>query len=1156
MAKRYTQDDLGVKDIYGGWRESAEAFGKVLDANNKKILAEADAVKKLRDANTKGQKAIDAEIIARRELKKLTDKAQVTDKAQLKLIQQENNLREKLRQTKSGERDATIRLQAEIQKETAAKRKNAKESLTQLNAYQRLTKATNDAQMKFKTLAAQYGVNDKRTRVARREFEKLDVKLRSVNNAARDGRRDVGRYGKALQGLRGNAMRVAAVFGAGAGLFGIIRSGTTTIIEYEQAQANLASVLGTTIKGTEQLSKQQQELGATTTFTAAEVAQLQTELAKLGFTQSQIQDMTESTLLLAEATGTELSDAASVAGATLRGFGLDAADTDRVVDVMAKSFSSSSLDMEKFKVAMAAAAPVAKNLGFSLEETTAMIGTLTDRGIDASSAGTGLRNMLLDSQKAGLTLTEALDKINNSTDKTATSFDLFGKRGATLGVILAENQEAVGDLTGKLENADGAAKKMADTQRNTLGGALKLLKSAWDGFILSMNEANGVGATLRKGIVFLADNLTTILSVLGKLTKAFVIFKTTMFALKMRDRYNEWRDYNKGLKDGEKGLKGATKSAKAFGTALKGIGLSLAITLVLELAAAWWDVATGAANAAKFQKLAAAAANKGNEQATEKVKNLQKIEKDRINEIRKMNLEREEEIKLIEEAKQATKDQLDLDIERVRQDKIAAQQAKVRAKEERETFFAAFPGGESAARALAATGETLGGGASTVSKSLNQLDAAVRRSAATEARAAAVLEVYRSALSGVGDELVELDIEQTQLGGSTRGTTGDIEEQTRALQELDDWVEQIRERDAEYQAELKDEFSQESDLIEKRLTERTTLLTDQLRNEEITQNEFNIRRLEAELETLNKLRALRILYGEDITDIDLEISQKQLEITNLLSQDIANAEADGLDKRKEQWQEFYEFLGGLADESFIQAQELSQERQNLLQQEIDAQQAVLDATRQAAQEGNANAQQSLKAEEEALEQKKNLLAEEQRREEVVQQLETFYNLVNSFISGGDNAAVAIGKATAQTFSVKAAGEALFNLAGSFAEGGYTGDGGKYEAAGIVHKGEFVIDKETTSALGLQGATMKDFKSDFMVNQLSGSAMLDTSVATANDNNLQIMMLQSELKGLRQDIKNKKEIEINPVMKKAMLIGMEIMEKEGNKVTKYNYMKRK
>lgn len=36
----------------------------------------------------------------------------------------------------------------------------------------------------------------------------------------------------------------------------------------------------------------------------------------------------------------------------------------------------------------------------------------------------------------------------------------------------------------------------------------------------------------------------------------------------------------------------------------------------------------------------------------------------------------------------------------------------------------------------------------------------------------------------------------------------------------------------------------------------------------------------------------------------------------------------------------------------------------------------------------------------------------------------------------------------------------------FATGGYTGDGGKYTPAGIVHKGEYVITKEATSRLGL------------------------------------------------------------------------------------------
>lgn len=40
------------------------------------------------------------------------------------------------------------------------------------------------------------------------------------------------------------------------------------------------------------------------------------------------------------------------------------------------------------------------------------------------------------------------------------------------------------------------------------------------------------------------------------------------------------------------------------------------------------------------------------------------------------------------------------------------------------------------------------------------------------------------------------------------------------------------------------------------------------------------------------------------------------------------------------------------------------------------------------------------------------------------------------------------------------------VSGGFADGGYTGNGGKYDVAGTVHKGEFVFTKEQTSAIGI------------------------------------------------------------------------------------------
>ena len=44
--------------------------------------------------------------------------------------------------------------------------------------------------------------------------------------------------------------------------------------------------------------------------------------------------------------------------------------------------------------------------------------------------------------------------------------------------------------------------------------------------------------------------------------------------------------------------------------------------------------------------------------------------------------------------------------------------------------------------------------------------------------------------------------------------------------------------------------------------------------------------------------------------------------------------------------------------------------------------------------------------------------------------------------------------------------AIAAIAGAFSEGGYTGAGGKYEPAGIVHRGEFVLPASSVNRIGL------------------------------------------------------------------------------------------
>jgi len=308
----------------------------------------------------------------------------------------------------------------------------------------------------------------------------------------------------------------ASVSGAFVGLFAaqklfqIMSDGVKTIKDFEQQMATVKAITGATADEFNKLEKSAKDLGSSTQFTASQVGKLQEEYAKLGFSTQEILDASEATLELATATGSDLAQSAKVAAATINGFGLEAKDTQRIVDVMAKSFTNSALDLSKFETAMASVAPVAATVGFSIEQTTASLGTLTDAGFDASTAGTALRNILLDTQKAGLTTSEAFEKIRNSLDPAATALDLFGKRGAAVAITLANNEEKTKDFATSLENAAGSAKQMAAVVGDTLEGDLKRLSSAFEGLIL--------GSTGTDFFRDLAQGATELITTLSDLT--------------------------------------------------------------------------------------------------------------------------------------------------------------------------------------------------------------------------------------------------------------------------------------------------------------------------------------------------------------------------------------------------------------------------------------------------------------------------------------------------------------------------------------------------------------------------------------------------------------------------------------------------------------
>lgn len=337
---------------------------------------------------------------------------------------------------------------------------------------------------------------------ANAERARLNVELKANRNALTDQQNAILKNNDALKknsgfvagvkkGVGQWATSLIGVTAAIAGVTKLVGDAVRIITDFEKANSKLQAVLGATNDEMKIMSSQAKELGASTAFTASQVTELQTEFAKLGFPVDDIQNMTESTLNAAAALGSELGEQAALSGAVLKQYGLDSSEAARVNDVLAKSASSSALDFQKLATALPIVGATANTAGVSLERTTALLGTLSDRGLDASSAGTALRNIFLELSKQGLTFEEAMSQINNATDKNAVAMDLFGKRGATAGVILAETGVSVGELEAKLIDAEGAAQQMADTMLDNLSGDVTKAQSAWEGFILSLEDGEG-----------------------------------------------------------------------------------------------------------------------------------------------------------------------------------------------------------------------------------------------------------------------------------------------------------------------------------------------------------------------------------------------------------------------------------------------------------------------------------------------------------------------------------------------------------------------------------------------------------------------------------------------------------------------------------------
>ena len=364
-------------------------------------------------------------------------------------------------------------------------------------------------------------------------YRELENEIRRVEKAHAEATRSTRGFLASLLSLDKIATSIKGFF-MGLGMvimtqvIGAFKQLTNIIQDFERANSKLASVLGTTIDGVSRLTDQAKYLGRTTTATASEVTGLQTELAKLGFTQDVIEKLTPSVLKFAKAVDTDLSSAAAFAGAAMRMFNKDADQAEAVMASFAVATTKSALDFHKLEASLSTVGPVANAFGFSLEETTALLGQLSNAGFDASSAATATRNILLNLADANGDLAKALggpvtnlDELVNGLNKLnaegvdlAKALELTDKRSVAAFSTFLNGSDSILALRDSITDCTDDFQQMAATMADNAAGSFAGFQSAVEGLILKFFD-------FREALKTLYEWGTDIINWIGEIVDAF-----------------------------------------------------------------------------------------------------------------------------------------------------------------------------------------------------------------------------------------------------------------------------------------------------------------------------------------------------------------------------------------------------------------------------------------------------------------------------------------------------------------------------------------------------------------------------------------------------------------------------------------------------------
>lgn len=325
-------------------------------------------------------------------------------------------------------------------------------------------------------------------------------------------------------------------------------------ISFGQSIADLSSITGIVGGDLAQLTDKarqfgkQSGLGADTAARAYTILASQIQVSKIGI--EGLNTLEEQSIVLAEASGMSIDDAATSMASTINQFGLQAEDAARVVNVLAAGSKYGAAEIKDLAESFKAVGSTSSAMGLSVEQTTGALEALSKVGITGAEAGTQLRNVLLSlNTKMGVDLSvtslqDALGSLKPMLADTGELTKIFGRESVTAAIGLIQNADAVGELTAQVTGSSVATEQAA-TRTETTAHKVEVLRAKVDDLkigignflggltplavVVSENAVNV--AALLQVMTTLGGAIPKVISTISSLTKTTIAHKAATLAV-------------------------------------------------------------------------------------------------------------------------------------------------------------------------------------------------------------------------------------------------------------------------------------------------------------------------------------------------------------------------------------------------------------------------------------------------------------------------------------------------------------------------------------------------------------------------------------------------------------------------------------------------